>query len=86
MTQRLLNNKKGYYLQTIVEDGKTVRCARNAVYIREYVQQWRMFGHNINEEDDGSVHLGVSYPRFLHKNNNISDINKILSGLQVSRC
>jgi len=46
--------------------------------------QKRMFGHNINEKNDGSVHLGVSYQHFLQKNNNMSDINKILNGLQVS--
>lgn len=64
-----------------------MKCAKKTVYIREYVKQKRMFGHNINEEDDDdSIHLGVSYPHFLQKNNNISDINKILSGLQVSRC
>ena len=42
-----------------------MKCAKKTVYIREYVKKNHTFGHNINEEEDGSVVLVLSYPHFL---------------------
>jgi predicted phosphohydrolase len=66
-----------------------VKCAKETVYIKEYVKQNRRFGHNITKEEYTSVFLGIHYPlrkHFLQKNNNISNFKKVLCGVQVSRC